>query len=461
VRSSSADELSSAGDLPGALVVDLYQLTMAQSYYAEGLHTSPATFSLFVRHLPDGWGYLVAAGLDDVLAFLEGFAFVDAELAYLETTGLFTEDFLAYLGGVRFEGEVRGMLEGTLFFPDEPVLEVRARLLEAQLVETVALQEVHFQSLVAAKAARSVDVARGRTLVDFGLRRTHRAGAGLRVARSSYLAGFDSTSNVEAGRRYGIPIAGTMAHSYVEAFDREIDAFRAFTRSFPDRSILLVDTYDTLEGTRRAALAGRELAESGHRLAGIRLDSGDLGALAREARAILDQADLGDAVVFASGGLDEHDVAGLVGSGAPIDGFGIGSKLGTSADAPYLDMAYKLVEHAGRPTLKLSAAKGTLPGPKQVWRVSLGGSYAYDVVTLAGGPAPPGGEPLLELAMAGGRRLVADSLEAARERCRAGREQLPEEHRRLEADDYEVRIADDLEKLRNRTIAELHARQEL
>ena len=439
-----------------ALVIDLYQLTMAQSYYAQGIHRRPATFSLFVRNLPPRWGYLVAAGLDAVLDYLEGFAFTESELGYLETTGLFGDDFLGHLEGVRFEGEVRAMLEGTLFFPNEPVLEVRAPLLEAQLVETIVLQEVHFQSLAAAKAARSVDVAEGRTLVDFGLRRGHGADAGMRVARSSYLAGFDSTSNVEAGRRYGIPIAGTMAHSYVQAFDSEGAAFRAFARSFPDRAILLVDTYDTLEGIRRAALVGRELAGSGHRLAGIRLDSGDVEALAREARTILDEAGLEDATIFVSGGLDEQDVAHLVGSGAAIDGFGIGSKLSTSADAPYLDMAYKLVELAGRSTLKLSPAKATLPGPKQVWRVSLGGRFAYDVVAPTAGVAPPGGEPLLEPAMAGGRRLLTTSLETARTRCRAQREQLAAEHRRLDAESYEVRISDALLELRDRTVAELH-----
>ena len=390
-------------DPPGALLVDLYQLTMAQSYFAEGMHGLPATFSLFARSLPRGWGYLVAAGLDNVLAYLERLAFHPDELAYLEETRLFTGAFLDRLERLSFTGAVRALPEGTPFFASEPVLEVTAPVLEAQLAETVVLNTIHYQSLLAAKAARCVDVARGRTLVDFGLRRTHGADAGLRAARSSYLAGFDSTSNVLAGRLYGIPTAGTMAHSYVESFPDELAAFRAYARAYPDHAILLVDTYETINGVRGAVAVGRELAERGHRLRGVRLDSGDLGALAREARAILDEADLGDATVFASGGLDEHDVARLL-ANAPIDGFGIGSRLGTAADSPYLDMAYKLVEFDGRPVMKLSATKATLPGAKQVWRLPAGDEIALDVLGLELEEPPEGGDPLLVQVMEGGQR---------------------------------------------------------
>jgi nicotinate phosphoribosyltransferase len=445
---------------PSALLLDLYQLTMAQSYYAEGVHERPATFSLFTRHLPQGWGYLVAAGLDDVLAYLEGFAFREDELGYLESTELFTPEFLAHLGGVRFTGDVRAMPEGTLFFPDEPVVEVTAPVLVAQLVETIVLNEIHFQSLIAGKAARCVDVARRRTLVDFGLRRTHRADAGMRVARSSYLAGFDSTSNVLAGRVYGMPIAGTMAHSYVESFADELAAFRAFARSYPDRSILLVDTYDTVEGVRRAALVAKELAAAGRHLRGVRLDSGDLLVLSRQARRILDEAG-SDAIVFASGGLDERDVAALLEAGAPIDGFGIGSKLGTAADSPFLDMAYKLVEFDGRPVLKLSAAKATWPGTKQVWRLSAEGGYAVDVIGTAAEDGPEGGEPLLVPVMERGRRLSRESLERARGRCAEQRARLPEEHRRLDARPYEVEFSPALIALRERVAEEARRRHGL
>jgi nicotinate phosphoribosyltransferase len=435
---------------------------MAQSYFAEGLHQREATFSLFARSLPPGWGYFVAAGLDDALSYLEGFAFRAEDIAYLEQTGLFTAAFLEHLGGVRFDGDVRAMPEGTVFFPGEPVLELSGGVLVAQLVETVALNELHFQSLIASKAARSVDVAGGRTLVDFGLRRTHRADAGMRAARSSFLAGFDSTSNVLAGKQYGIPLAGTMAHSYVQCFPDELTAFRAFARSFPDRTILLVDTYDTIEGVRRAAAVARELADEGHRLVGVRLDSGDLAALSLAARRMLDDAGATDAIVFASGGLDEHDVHRLVASGAPIDGFGIGSRMATAADASYLDMAYKLVEFDGRPVLKLSEEKETLPGPKQVWRCTVGGRLAFDAVGLAGEDDPEGGDPLLEVVMRGGERLLSESLEQCRQRCAAQRALLPPEVRSLDASTYEVELTRAVVGLRDEVVDELsrgHIRQ--
>jgi nicotinate phosphoribosyltransferase len=421
-----------------ALLVDLYELTMAQSYLAEGLQGKEATFSVFARTLPTGWGYFVAAGLDDVLGYLEELAFDDGDLAYLESTGLFAAGFLDELARLRFTGDVRALPEGTLFLPHEPVLELTAPIVEAQLAETVVLQELHVQSLVASKAARCVDVARGRTLVDFSLRRTHGADAGMRVARSSFLAGFDATSNVAAGQAYGIPVAGTMAHSFVEAFPDELAGFRAYARSFPERSVLLVDTYDTLEGVRHAATVARELASAGHRLAGIRLDSGDLAALARGARAILDDAGQEAVTIFASGGLDEHDVAALLAAGAPIDGFGIGSKLGTPADAPFLDMAYKLVELDGCPVMKLSPGKATIPGRKQVWRVSSGESYEHDVLGLVDDAPPVGGEPLLVDVMRGGRRTSADGLAASRTRCAAPRERLPRRHHALESARYDV-----------------------
>ena len=311
------------------LLTDLYQLTMAASYHAEGAHELPATFSLYARRLPDGWGYLVAAGLEHALAYLQSLAFEEDELEYLESTGLFRAAFLDHLRTVRFRGAVRAMPEGTLCFPDEPLLEVDAGLLEAQLVETMVLNELYVGSLVAGKAARCVDAADGRTLVDFALRRTQGPGAGMRVTRSSWLAGFDATSNVLAGRELGVPIAGTMAHSYVEAFEDELTAFRAYARSFPERAILLVDTYDTLAGVRRAATVGRELAGTGQRLAGVRLDSGDLDALARETRKLLDAEGLGDVTIFASGGLDEREIARLLAAGAPIDGFGVGTPVWT------------------------------------------------------------------------------------------------------------------------------------
>jgi nicotinate phosphoribosyltransferase len=433
-----------------ALLVDLYQLTMAQSYVAEGLAETPAVFSLFYRQLPARWGYTVAAGLDDALRYLEELAFSEDDLAYLESTGLFAAPFLDRLRDLRFGGDVRALPEGTTFFPHEPALEVTAPLVEAQIAETMLINLVHLQTVIASKAARCVDSARGRMLVDFTLRRTHGGEAGLAVARASFLAGFDATSNVLAGRIHGIPIAGTMAHSYIEAFPDELSAFRAYARAYPDRAILLVDTYDTLAGVRRAAEVGRELSAAGHRLAGVRLDSGDLVELSKGARELLDEAGLENALVFASGGLDEHDVAELLAAGAPIGGFGIGSKLGVSADAPFLDMAYKLVELDGRPTLKLSEGKATLPGQKQVWR-----GRGFDLVALAEEDCEC--EPLLVPVMEAGRRLRSEPLGESRARAREQREALAARHRSLDAEPYEVRLGSELERLRDRLASDVRA----
>ena len=433
------------------LLVDLYELTMGESYVAEEIAEREATFSLFFRTLPESWGYALAAGLEDALRYLEDLRFAEEELAYLEQTGLFGAEFLDRLRSFRFSGRVRAVPEGTAVFPNEPLLEVTAPLVEAQLVETMVLNEIHLQTLVASKAARSVEAAGGRLLVDFSLRRTHGGEAGVKVSRASHLAGFDSTSNVLAGRLYGIPIAGTMAHSYVESFPSELEAFRAFARSYPDNAILLVDTYDTLEGTRRAVTVARELAETGHRLRGVRLDSGDLVELSRGVRAILDKAGLEDALVFASGGLDEHEIADLLGAGAQIGGFGVGTKMGVSADAPFLDMAYKLVDLEGRPVLKLSAGKATLPGAKQVWRVRRDGVAAHDLLGLDDGHGDA--EPLLREVMRDGRSVWSEPLTTIRERARRERESLPEAVRALDGAPYDVRVDPGLEGLRERLAA--------
>lgn len=433
--------------MPG-LLVDLYELTMGESYLAEGMDERPATFQLFCRTLPPGWGYLVAAGIEDALDYLEGLAFTDEEIAYLETTGLFGAPFLERLAGLRFTGEVRAMQEGTVFFPSEPVLELAAPLLEAQLVETALINRVHLSSLIASRAARCVDAAAGRRLVEFGFRRAHGAEAGVAAARASYLAGFDATSNVLAGKRFGIPVAGTMAHSYIEAFTDETAAFEAFTRSYPDASTLLIDTYDTVEGARRAAKVGLELAARGGRLGAVRLDSGDLLELSRRVRAVLDEAGLPDVTIFASGNLDEYSIAALVEAGAPVDGFGVGSRLSTSAGAPYLDFVYKLVDIDGRGVMKLSAEKATLPGPKQVWRRFEGSRFIGDTVTLADESPPAGGEPLLEIAMSEGRRLAQPSLPEARERAAAQRAALPSDYRQLEAATRPIALSAGIELLR-------------
>jgi nicotinate phosphoribosyltransferase len=402
--------------LSSPLLTDLYQLTMLQAYYEQEM-TDTAVFELFVRKLPEGRKFLVAAGLEQALDFLEGARFGPEELDWIERSKLFGPRFAARLAGWRFTGEVDAMPEGTLFFPDEPILRVVAPMPEAQLVETRLLNLVHFQTVIASKAAHIRLAAPGKGLVDFGLRRAHGAEAGLLAARAAYLAGFDGSATALAGPRFGIPVFGTMAHSFIQAHEHEADAFRHFAAAFPQNAVLLVDTYDTLEGARRAA------ATPG-RLKGVRLDSGDLDALSREVRRILDAAGHREAVIFASGNLDEDRVGALVAAGAPIDSFGIGTGLTTSADAPYLDAVYKLEEYAGRARRKRSTGKATWPGRKQVWRsLGAGGRFARDVITVLG-DAQPGGA-LLAPAMRGGKRLARPALAEARARCLAELARLP------------------------------------
>lgn len=414
-----------------ALLTDLYEITMAASYWREAM-TAPATFSLFVRRLPADRGYLVAAGLADVLNGLAGFRFSDQAIAYLDSLKRFDPTFLAVLRRIRFTGSVRAVPEGTLVFPDEPLLEVRAPIIEAQLVESLVLNAVHYQTLIATKASRCVEAACGRDVVEFGLRRAPGRDASLRAARAAWIAGAAATSNALAGHWLGIPVTGTMAHSYVTAFPSELDAFRAFAHEFPDHCVLLVDTFDTVAGTRKAATVGHELAEKGHRLQGVRLDSGDLAALSREVRRILDEAGLQDARIMASGGLDEADIAALIAAGAPIDSFGVGTRMDVSADAPYLDMAYKLVRYRERDVMKLSGRKRTWPGPKQVWRArGPDGFLAGDLVSLAHEDHGFARRPLLEPVMQNGVVVRPPRLDAARARCREQTAALSPATRRL------------------------------
>ncbi|MFJ5879782.1 nicotinate phosphoribosyltransferase [Streptomyces sp. NPDC093088] len=405
---------------------DLYEVTMALSYVREDMRAR-ATFSLFVRDLPPGRGFLVAAGLEPALDYLSRFRVGRSDVQdFAETLRRPVED-LAPLHGLSFDGEVRAVPEGRIVLPGEPLLEVTAPLPQAQLVETYLLSLLCHQTAVASKAARCVLAAAGRPLVDFSLRRTHGPEAGVQAARLCALAGFAGTSNVAAAHRYGIPAAGTMAHSYIEAFSSEEEAFRAFARTHPGPVTLLVDTYDTDRGVATAARVLTDL-RLGPRC-GIRLDSGDLGALARRARAALDAAGLADVRIIASGGLDEYGVDTLVREGAPIDAYAVGTKVGTAADAPYLDMAYKLVEYDGRPVMKLSSAKVTAPGPKQVFR----GPGFHDVVALAHEEPPGGTEPLLRTVMRAGLRTEPpDTPAAARERFGKDLAALPEEARRIE-----------------------------
>jgi nicotinate phosphoribosyltransferase len=352
-----------------ALLTDLYQLTMAQAYF-QSQRLAPSTFSLFIRSYPPNRSYFVAAGLRDVLEFLEQFEIDSAGIDYLRSRRMFTDDFLDFLQALKFTGEVWAIPEGRLFFKDEPVVEVTASIVEAQIVETFIINQINFQSLIATKAARCVQAGGGRSVVDFSLRRTHGIDAGMKVARASYLAGFAGTSNVRAGQLYGIPIVGTMAHSFVSSFEHEIDAFRAFVSSFPNHSTLLIDTYNTVAGAHKAVQVAKEMAARGQRLQGVRIDSGDLATLALEVRKILDEAGLTDVKIIGSGGLDEYDLAEFTDAHVPYDSYGVGTKMGVSADAPWSDIAYKLVEYRSRSVLKLSPGKISLPGKKQVFRIT-------------------------------------------------------------------------------------------
>jgi nicotinate phosphoribosyltransferase len=410
--------------LSSPLLTDLYQLTMLQAYYEAGM-TETAVFELFVRKLPPVRSFLVAAGLEQAVEFLEGLRFGDEELAWIGSCGIFKPAFAERLAGLRFTGDLHAMPEGTVFFPNEPILRVTAPMPEAQLVESRLLNLVHLETMVASKAARSALVAPGKRLVDFGLRRAHGAEAGLLAARAAYLAGFDGSSVAMVGPRFGIPVFGTMAHSFVQAHASESAAFLHFARAFPGSALLLVDTYDTVAAARKVVALAPELACEGVTVRGVRLDSGDLGQLARDVRGVLDAAGLRSTTIFASGNLDEYQVRELVRAGAPIDGFGIGTSLVTSSDAPSLDAVYKLQEYAGRPRRKRSAGKATWPGRKQVWRrLSPDGRFAGDTVAQETDPHP--GEPLLEQVMADGRRVRAlATLAEARDRARAQLARLP------------------------------------
>lgn len=425
-----------------ALVTDLYEVNMAASYLRRGM-VEPATFSLFVRKLPPGRGFLVAAGLEDCLAYLEDLSFADEDLAWLSAHG-FDDATAEALASMRFTGDVHAVAEGRVILPGEPILEVTAPLPEAQLAETFLLNQVSFQTALATKATRCRLGAAHIDVVDFSLRRTQGIEAGMAVARLSAMAGFTATSNVEAARRFGLVAAGTMAHSYVEAFPGEAEAFRAFAEDVPGRMTFLVDTYDTLDGVRTAIDVIRELGLT-EQLA-IRLDSGDLDELARQARRILDDAGLPHVGIFVSGGLDELDLERFARKGVPVDAAGVGTRMGVSADAPFLDSAYKLVEVGDRPVLKLSTGKATLPGRKQVWRRA---PIGEDVLATRDEPGPRGAEPLLVPAMRDGVRVgPPDTLDAARARLAADLEQLPPAARDLrEPVPPRVRISDELEAL--------------
>jgi nicotinate phosphoribosyltransferase len=419
-----------------ALLTDLYELTMLQAYFEERM-SDTGVFSLFVRRLPERRNVLLACGLEDVVTYLETLRFDQPALEYLESLGRFSLPFLRHLEQFRFTGDVFAVPEGTPIFAEEPIVEIEAPIAESQLVETFVMNQIHLQTVLASKALRVVDAAQGRTVVDFGMRRMHGIDAALKAARAFHIAGVASTSNVAAGQAYGLPVAGTQAHSYIQAHDDEYAAFEAFTRVYPD-TVLLVDTYDTLEGVRKVIQLSQALG-SEFQVKAVRLDSGDLYHLSVDARRMLDAAGLTSVEIFASGGLEEEAIAQLVGRGAPIDAFGVGTEMGVSRDDPTLDIVYKLVEYAGRGRVKLSPGKHVLPGRKQVFRVESGSHAGHDV--LGRRDEEPCGRPLLQQVMANGRRCApAPTLAASRDRARHELERLPPAVRHLPRMDPPYRV---------------------
>ncbi|MGC9196827.1 MAG: nicotinate phosphoribosyltransferase [Syntrophobacteraceae bacterium] len=441
-----------------ALFADLYELTMAACYF-ENKMFAPATFSLYIRKYGAHRSYFVSAGLDEVLQYLETFHFAPDELEFLASTRLFSTDFLNYLEKLRFTGDLFGIPEGTLFFKDEPIVEITAPIIEAQLIESFVINAINLQVSIASKAARCTHAAGGKNLVDFSLRRTQGTDAGMKVARASFIAGFGATSNVLAGKHYGIPLSGTMAHSFILSFKDEIEAFRAFAKTFPDRTVLLIDTYDTISGARKAAQVGREMSERGLSLKGVRLDSGDIAALSKEVRQILDEAGLPEVIIFASGGFDEFGIEEVLSKAARVDGFGVGTKMGVSADAPYNDIAYKLVEYDGRPALKLSRAKKTLVDRKQVFREKKEGKMLGDTIGLRSESLP--GLPLLECMMREGKRLSPpEPLPLIRRRFLDEFDSLCAEHKATKnPKTYPVSLSPMLEAAQSRAISEVKKRE--
>jgi len=435
------------------LTTDLYELNMVQAYLDRN-EDKEAVFEFFVRRLPDRRGFLLAAGLDDALTYLEALRFSPGEIDWLKSTKRFRGNLIDYLAAFRFTGDVHAIPEGTVCFPNEPLIRITAPLPMAQIVETRLINILHFQTMIASKAARIVLAAPGKILSDFGLRTAHGAEAGLFSARASYIAGFSSAANVLAGERYGVPIAGTMAHSFIQVYDDEMTAFENFARSRPEGVILLIDTYDTEAGARKVVELAPKLKADGIAIRGVRIDSGDLSAMAKKVRGILDAGGLKDVIILVSGGINEDVLLKMAAAKAPIDGFGIGVNLDASIDAPSLDCAYKLQDYAGKPRRKLSEGKQTWPGRKQVWRsFDEQGRMRGDVLSLEDDRQD--GETLVKPVMRGGKRVApASSLAQIRERAVRDLARLPEPLRRLESSvAYPVEISAKLKALAAQTDA--------
>jgi len=418
-----------------ALLTDLYELTMAQSFLQHG-KTGRAVFSISVRTMPPERNFLVSCGLDSLIRYLTTFTFSPEDISYLRSLDKFTDDFLTWLSSFRFSGDVIAVPEGRIVFESEPLVRIEGSLPEVQIFETIALNLIHHQTVIASKAARMMAVSRGHGLVDFGLRRAHGPEGGTYAARATYIAGFLGTSNVEAGRLYGIPVSGTMAHSYVLVFSSEEEAFRAYIKTFPDDPILLIDTYDTMDGVATAA----RLAAEGLPVSAVRIDSGEIASIVPQVRQYLDEHGHSHIRIIATGGVDEHDIDRWLQAGIPIDSFGVGTKLLTSSDIPFLDMTYKLVEYEGIPRSKTSPGKVTIPGRREIYRYyNDAGLMDHDEIsTETTGEA---GEKLLETFIQNGKQTGIDtSLEQSRERFREDVNRLPVGMKGLTQNRYRVII---------------------
>lgn len=428
------------------LLTDLYQLTMLAAHHDNGIGDDTATFELFIRNLPHKWGYFLACGIEDAIDYATNIHFTDDHIDYLRGQALFTEDFLGTLKDFRFEGDIYAVKEGTPVFPNEPILRITAKRSQAQFLETALLNMINFQTLIASKASRVVDAADGRKVVDFGLRRAQEEDAGMKGARACYIAGAAATSNVKAGKEYDIPISGTMAHSFVMSFENEIDAFRAYVKTFSDNATLLIDTYDTIEGAKNAATAAKELEMQGHKLAAVRLDSGDLADLSIKVRDILDNQGLSYVKIFVSNDLNEYKIEDLQERGAKIDGYGVGTEMITAKPVSAISGVYKLVEDNHGAKIKLSDGKKTYPGKKQVYRSEDENGYTHDTLALEDESFQD--TPLLERVVHDGIRISPRrDLDDIRQYATACKEKLPTAVRDIHGRHYEVLTSDRLNKL--------------
>ncbi|MFH1072668.1 MAG: nicotinate phosphoribosyltransferase [Nanoarchaeota archaeon] len=441
------------------MLTDLYQLTMMAGYLDSGKQDDIATFDLFIRRLPQDWGYAIANGIEDAIDYIISIRFEAEDINYLRSQGLFKEEFLDYLRTFKFKGDVCAMKEGTPVFPNEPILRVTAKRSQAQFLETALLNIINYQTLIASKASRIVHAAHGTKVVDFGLRRAQGEDAGMKGSRACYIAGVAATSNVKAGKEYGIPLSGTMAHSFDMSFSKEVEAFRAYAKSFPDNPTLLIDTYDTLQGANNAAIVAKEMESRGSMLGAVRLDSGDLCDLSKKVRKILDQQGLNHVKIFASGDLNEYKIDDLVRNNAPIDGYGVGTEMITGKPEPALSGVYKLVEDVDGPKIKLSSEKETLPGKKQVFRLfNCQAGYINDLIALQGEHAaeivPAGSVELLEPVIRDGRRVRSKgSLDETREYSLKEVDMLPHEAKELKVQSsMQIYISPRLQALRNELV---------